>query len=295
MDGNAWRFVGEDAETQFSTPHTPVFHPLDLYLMGLGPLDDVPAMKLITSFRDKLPTWVNISKDALPAHRRDVVISLQGVTVVDVDPETVIDANGPREPVQSPEVWPVGVVLISAGFAGTAGPSERAKFQAALDEMILTYETATLGRMRLRAETSGAATLGRNATCEGSASCNPAESDGCHPTLGMCQIRCTTDAECGEEEACCDGWCGPSSSSCATPDGGLEDVTSDAVGGAPEAGADLSEVGADAGDVRAPESSCQSSGGASAPFILFVWLVVAKMQARLRRLSPSRGARSRAA
>ena len=147
MDGNDWVESDLGRETLFFTPHEPVFSPLDLYLMGHRAAGDVPPFELIRTFERSTPSWVNVSPATLPAHRLDVTVELEGVTTERVTIDHVLQAEGPRAPATGPSEWPIGVVLLSSGFAGAASLDDRRRFETSLDDMIATYADATRGAL----------------------------------------------------------------------------------------------------------------------------------------------------
>jgi len=236
MDGNDWVREGAELVTRFFSPHRPTFSPLDLYLMGHREPATVPPFEVVRSFSDNQPRWVNVAAETVPAHRLDVVVRLEDPITETVTMEQILTAEGPREPARGPDEWPIGVVLLSSGFAGTANVDERTRFEADLEEMIGTYADATGGAMELVVRTTAPGTADLGDTCSSDDGCNPARSDGCSPR-GVCARACSTDAACGAGERCCDDWCAPQTACSPTPrDAGPADPGAADAGADPDAG-----------------------------------------------------------
>lgn len=281
MDGNDWVREGSSVVTRFMTPHEPLFSPLDLYSMGHRMPSEVPPFEIVSSFASKSPGWVNVSPETLPAHRLDVTVRLEGAVTQTVTIEQILEAEGPRDPAVGPSEWPVGVVLLSAGFAGTANRAERGRFEDDLEAMIDAYERATDGAMRLRAETRNPGRGNPGDACLSDPDCNPARTDGCVPGRGQCGVICRAASECDGGD-CCDGWCAPSGTCI---DAGLRRDAGATPDGAASADAGLRRDAGGTGE-PSPPGSC-AAAPLVPPGVVGLWTVVwARLRSRRRGRSP---------
>lgn len=282
MDGNDWKVDGTSVESQFLTPHVPVFSPLDRYLMGHAAPEDIPPFQVVRSHTRAEPSWVSVAPDTLPAHRLDVTVRLEGAQLETVTIEQIVAAEGPRVPARGPDEWPIGVVLLSSGFAGAASLDDRGRFDVMLAELQRRYETATGGAMQLQLRTAGAGTARAGGACDVNLDCDPSWSDGCDPTRGVCAAACRRAEDCEDNAGCCDGWCAPVAV-CPrleqTPDAGPPDGPAFGVDAEP------ADPGEDAGPQTEPREPSSCGARAVAVDTAAPWgvLAVAWLVGRLRR------------
>lgn len=214
MEGNRWVRDAGGMTTEFSTPPQFLFSPLDLYLMGVLPPEEVPPFAVIVDFSAVSPSWLMVAPDTPPAHRMGEPVVLLDAESVEVTIQDVVAGSGRRYPpaLDRQVVWPVGAVYLSNNF-DRPSLSDFAALDHRLAELALAFEDATGGRMVLDLQVQGAGLLPRGAGCSSLSACDRTQSDACRsPVEGepaICTRTCESAAACGEDECCAAGFCAP--------------------------------------------------------------------------------------
>ena len=208
MEGNDWAASGPDAYTTiFDTPPRLRFSPLDLYLMGVLPPEQVPPFELYTGWGMTDPPRHPVNASTPPAHRTGVPVTLLFGSAATVSIDDVIRANGPRVPAARDErlVWPIGIVLLVRGIEGVPLAALE-RLDRRIEAYAVDFEAASGSRVRLEIGLEGAGRARLGAPCRSSDECDRTVTDAClAPIPGgdrRCTRGCTFDADCGRG-ACC--------------------------------------------------------------------------------------------
>lgn len=143
MEGNAW-IDNEDGTFTTDLDHEPVFSPLDLYMMGLLPSEDVPPTFYIANAQESR------GRESSPEHLfGDAPVTVSG-TRVEVPIDAIIAANGAR---QGPaEAVPTDIQSLYVLVVGPQEILEPATVDRALsrvDAWARSWSTCTAGRSEI--------------------------------------------------------------------------------------------------------------------------------------------------
>lgn len=214
MEGNHWVPDDQGMITQLTRPPRFRFSPLDLYLMGVLPPEQVPPFQVIIDFSSVSPSWVMPAPDTPPAHRTGEPVALLGAQSVDVTIDDVIAASGRRYPpaLDQSIVWPVGAVYLSNNF-DRPSLDDFATLERRLVELAADFENASGGRVTVDLSVRGAGTLPRGAACPQLDACDRSQSDACISLVPgeppICTRTCETADVCHASECCAGGFCAP--------------------------------------------------------------------------------------
>ncbi len=226
MEGNDWKqTINGDWYTHFANSRRPHFSPLDLYLMGVLPPQEVPPFPVVVSWDRVTPGWYAVDRAGPPAKRVGEVATLIGAQTVEVRIEDIIAGSGPRIPAaravspEDPVVWPIGVVLLSDIFHMVT-LEELQQLQMRLEQMIEAFEEATGGRIKIELQVLGAGQEALGAECSTIYDCDRTVANACAAlpgqTQNFCTARCESSQACGPSHCCVAGVC-VTGSECGTP------------------------------------------------------------------------------
>ncbi len=284
MEGNDWEETSAGVfRTRVPEARTLRFSELDLYLMGLLPLHEVPPLRLLRPIEVLSPPGLALSASSPPARRNGIEVTVRAETI-ELNIDTVLQGSGPRSPELQPNSlpvrWPIGIVVLSRGR--TLSPLNRAALadlESRLEQLVLDFQEATGGRMQLSLEVMGAGTNPLFTTCESVLECDLAQSEVCESlstSRRFCTRACTADTECGEG-VCCPGF------RLCVPIGACSQLTApDQDAGPAGSNGDAGSSGPDSSED--PASSCQS--GPQSGSAAFWSLLLLFRLARRRRESP---------
>lgn len=150
LEGNRWLAGSEGSFTSATSLAEGAFSPLDLYLMGVLPAQEVPAFTLLVPAEDALGDDCKeqlVSSSSPPQWCGPKSVRATGLRLTIDD---VIAAEGPREPLAfTPREVTASVIVLASGRARF--DAERcAVFHASLQERFAAFAEASAGRLRLR-------------------------------------------------------------------------------------------------------------------------------------------------
>lgn len=205
MEGNWWRDNGNGTFTTRTTFNNWAYNGLDLYLMGLIPVDDVPPWYAIgnpdasgaVDLQGQRPTPASPPQIIQPATVRG--------TKVDYQIGDVTSAFGARFPPagQAPTTFKVLFIML-ANSTGLTN-SQRVEFERMVDAQARGYNEGTGGRASLIYALQAGPTTPIGGICADISECDPSQSTLCGPYAGGGGLVCSR--ACRSATGCPSNWC----------------------------------------------------------------------------------------
>lgn len=157
--GNAWEDLGDGRfRARLLDPGAVTFSPLDLYIMGLVPPEEVPPVRVLTNVRGTEayfdPLWqrAGLSGETYPHMNPEIDVVVEA-DVAEVTIDDVLRENGMRSPAfgEEPTEIPIAFALVvDPGTSAAERVSLARRHQAFFEGLVSDYADATGGRGSLR-------------------------------------------------------------------------------------------------------------------------------------------------
>ena len=157
--GNAWEDLGDGRfRARLLDPGAVTFSPLDLYIMGLLPPEEVPPVRVLTNVRGTEayfdPLWqrAGLSRETYPHMNPDIDVVVEA-EVAEVTIDDVLRENGMRSPAFGEEATeiPIAFALVAGAAATEADRLALARrHRAFFEDLVRGYAEATGDRGSLR-------------------------------------------------------------------------------------------------------------------------------------------------
>ncbi len=215
LEGNYWQDNGDGTFTTRSSGYRISFSPLDRYLMGALPPEEVPPFFIIDNpdaagARDSRGSRLN---PASPPEHAGQLRTFAG-TRREITIDDIIAAEGPRRPrwTASQREWRMATVLVVRS-GDTLSPERIELAEQLIDSWRLMFEAEVRNELDLITALDGDEPPSRlpfGAPCDSAEACNPEEATACvalpdDPAGAMiCSHRCADHTECGAGFCCLD-------------------------------------------------------------------------------------------